>query len=170
MTLTWVRQEHVNGCVIASLAMVLGRTYQSVHDELAPQIWHWDNDAVKGIEDHDERQRLGWKKGNDFSKNGVCLGQVYRWLEERGFATQLRWAWRWGHERVREWPPKPFAPVHICDVMTVAGSHAVVMTAEGKILDPNRAPGTWPESFSYYGSVSQVCGIWKVGDAYDASR
>jgi hypothetical protein len=160
----WVRQEHENGCVIASVAMVLGRSYRSVHDELAPQIWWYDYELAKSDEfkDNDERTRACWKRGADFSKHGIDVGSVFRWLEENGYATQLRWRYRWGHEVVAEWPPKPFAPIHICAVTATRGSHAIVMLADGTLLDPWREPGSWCGTWEQYGKVEQVCGIWKV--------
>lgn len=157
----WIRQEHTNGCVLASLAMVTSRTYASIHDELAPQIpWY---DSSEPYPETDEEREARWHRGIDFSKRSFCLDDAYRWLELNGYATQMRYRYRWGRDPV-EWPPAPFAPVHIASVRTPSDTfHAIVMADDGSILDPNREPGTWQESFAFYREVQHVCGIYKVG-------
>lgn len=154
-TTKWVGQEHTFGCVLASLAMVIGDSYSHVHDLLSPKIWK----SVKN-----DRDKYEWERGNDFDKAGWYIDDAYRWLEEHGYATQMRYRLRWGHVRRHPWPPKPFAPVHMASVITLTGTvHAVVYTAEGIILDPAREPGTWEENWRAYKEVKHVCGIWKVG-------
>jgi hypothetical protein len=134
--------------------MVLNKNYKQVHDALAPEIW--DN--------HRDSTEFTWKQGHDFNERGWYFDDAYRWLEENGYATQMRYKVRWGHVERPDWPPLPFAPIHM--VYTVSHSdeqHAVIMTKEGKILDPAQEPGSWSESWDFYKSVNHVCGIWKVG-------
>lgn len=158
----WVKQEHENGCVVASLAMVLGVSYATVHDELAPQICWYDHSEPYA--DTDAEREAKWHKGTDFSLRGMSSEDAYRWLErEKRYATQLRHKYIWGHEPVPEWPPKPFAPIHMCSVLTPSNNwHEIVMLADGELLDPNRAPGTWEENFSFYKQVGHVCGLWRA--------
>lgn len=159
----WRKQEHVNGCVIASLAMVLGEAYKTVHDEIAPQVWWYDHSEP--YPNTDAEREAKYHKGLDFAVHGMSSEEAYRWLERtKGYATQIRYKYIWGHEAVAEWPPKPFAPIHMCSVETPSGNwHEVVMLGDGTLLDPNRAPGTWEENFSFYTRVAHVCGLWKVG-------
>jgi len=161
----YVKQEHLNGCVVASLAMVLGKSYTEVHDEIAPLVWWYDYELAKNeFKDNEERTEACWKKGIDFSERGITLDDAYRWLGERGWASQLRYKvypFDWKARR-EDWPPKPWAPIHLCSVQATRGSHAIVMLRDGSLLDPWRPPGTWCGTFDEYSKVEQVCGLWKV--------
>lgn len=157
----WVRQEHENGCVVASVAMVLGATYKEVHDALAPQVWWYDHKEPYAQDDTEREAR--WHKGTDFSVRGMDSMDAYRWLQTKGYAMQLRYRYLWGREPVENWPPNPWAPIHMCSVLTPSDNwHEIVMLGNGTLLDPNRAPGTWEEKFSFYKQVGHVCGLWKV--------
>jgi hypothetical protein len=146
-----VAQQHPNGCVVASLAMVMSLSYQEMHDILAPQVW-WHETQPNG--------EYEWRKGIDFATRGVCLMDALRWLERQGYATQTRYRYEWGYAITDMWPPLPFAPAHICNVETPAGTqHAMVMNAEGKLLDPYYSA---IDSWDFYRKVYSVVGIWRV--------
>lgn len=60
-----------------------------------------------------------------------------------------------------EWPPMPFAPVHIVYVRATQGSHVCVMSSRGGILDPFNALRT-TLAHPDYKSVRGVIGIWNI--------
>ncbi len=101
-----VRQEHPFGCVIASLAMIGGETYSEV---LAQYPWIVERDG-----------------GCDL--DGVSFDYLWR----HGFAVQVLYPSRPEINRDpsgeieerrakygrKPWPPEPWAPVHLCQVVT----------------------------------------------------
>lgn len=58
-----------------------------------------------------------------------------------------------------EWPPAPFAPIHMCSAQVPTGWHAFVMLADGSVLDPFKRERTTIEHPDYR-EVSQVLGVW----------
>jgi hypothetical protein len=129
----WVEQGHRNGCTAAAVAMVLGKTY-------------------------DEVQRCCWQ---DFSQTGVCLEDWFDYLFQEGFVwhRMYRCVQLIGLNHPRDvWPPAPFAPIHLCSVVAPKGAHAVVMLANGDVLDP-AAPGIF--KLTDYMNVSAVYGLWR---------
>jgi hypothetical protein len=144
LSIRHVRQAHSYGCVIASLAMVSGLTY----DEVAAQYPWFD----------DER--------------GVCLDTVgFDFLWRHGFALQLVYPFRPGPpirgdgeeaRRVRArdpWPPLPWAQAHLCQVEMPGGSHCVVMLADGSVLDPLTDER---KRLADYSRVNNVRGLFDV--------
>lgn len=149
MQITYVQQKHPNGCLVAAVAMILGRTYEDLHDEVRPQIGVWKGGKCVAGE-------------FDFAKEGWNMSDAYQVLCEAGFAIHSRYKFTWlGAAEREEWPPKPWAPVHLCEVIT-SMPHAVVMLSDGAVLDPNRPPGTFPGNLDYYSRVISVTGCWKV--------
>jgi hypothetical protein len=104
----WRAQEHINGCAVACVAMVLGVSYA---DALA-----------------DFRERID---GRSFHNDGIPESLLDLWLGLHGFAV-LR---RYRNESDPEWR-KPFAPIHVCSVSSPTGWHVVVLTGEGELWDP----------------------------------
>lgn len=140
--------------------MVLGVTYKEVHDEVAPQAWSYDYEAA-GNEAGEVDPNKHWHQGKDFNKSGINIDEAWAWLGTKGYAIQRRYKYVWGHGEIADWPPQPFAPIHIVGVQT-SQSHAIVMESNGTLLDPNREPGTWSGTFAEYKAIEQVIGIWKV--------
>jgi hypothetical protein len=111
----WVHQEEPYGCGCAAVAMATGMTYAEVR-ALIP--------------------------GKDFATGGMCCQDYEQLLACMGYATAKLWKCRQhlGHNyQTEDWPPAPFADVHICEVYVkggTRGSHMVVMLADGTILDP----------------------------------
>jgi hypothetical protein len=134
----YVESDDGVSCVLACLAMVTGKTIIEVREGMK-QYWY-----------------------NEASENGVGDEAFEAYLAARGYAVQ-----HISHDYVPEdklvtpWPPKPWAPIHVCDVY-YQGPHAVVMLWDGRILDPN---DTGLTSLDQYHRVYAVQGIWKVSDA-----
>lgn len=134
----WVEQEEGKGCAVACVAMLLGLCY-------------WQARTLF----------------RDFDPNeGVLPLDVIRALGEYGWASIEKHPHYSPERRDRpHWPVKPFAPVHLCQVIT-GGWHAVLMLEDGTVFDPLRDPvvhGT--VRLSDYGRVLSVAGLWRVGHA-----
>lgn len=133
-TIKLVEQEDDCGCVVACIAMVLGRTYQSV--------------------------RADW--GNDFTTEGVDLEQMMNYLGDHGCSIVYKAMRYYRHKDfAREAMLTPFAPIHIVRVLPNCDSktgHVVVMDAEGKIYCPG---GFSDEEIRRAYAVTEVCGIYK---------
>jgi hypothetical protein len=142
----WVRQEETNGCGVAVLAMILGKSYAE-----ARQLFEG---AV------------------DFEKKGIshcCLDGL---LADLGYAVARKYLWRGfrfadhpDHEKDRRspWPPEPFADLHICQVEVYERSplaHFVLLLRDGRVLDP-----LTPEEkrLSDYHRVMNVGGLARIG-------
>lgn len=144
-----VKQQDTYGCVIASLAMISGLTYEEVAAE-----YPWFRE-----------------------RNGCDLDTVsYDFLWRHGFAWQQVYPYRpdiakpegismddWRRDHARDpWPPKPWAPAHLCQVVVRGGSgvaHCVVMLADGSVLDPlNENRNTLQD----YECVHNARGLWDV--------
>ena len=127
-----VLQKESAGCVIASLAMATGQTYQQVRD---------------------------WFLRGDFDTYGISYVDAHAYLGEHGYAVIHQWKHLSPRNCDRSvWPPKPFAPVHICFVMG-SGTHAVVMLQDGTVFDPNREG---KHLLADYAQVSGVTGVYKT--------
>ena len=137
MSIKRVAQEDADGCAIACVAMVLGWTYQEARGYL--RIAAEDDAGVL---------------------HGIHSGVVQEALAQHGWMCRVHYR----HNSVTksdraEWPPPPFAPVHIAFVNVPNNHHAVVVTATGDVLDPNSTARTRLTDFS---KVDQVIGFWKV--------
>lgn len=110
--ITWVGQKHANGCIPACLAMVLGESYEQMCVELEEFAGHDGN----------------------WDRTGVSASDVDRLLGIRGYFLQRRYK-NWG----MQWPPEPFAPIHLVQVVQPSGNqHSVVMGGKGRVWDPLR--------------------------------
>ena len=134
-----VRQRDDWGCGIAVLAMITGRTYVQVRELLDSQDGHG----------HD----------GDWSRSGITYISIDRILFAEGFAVQRTYA-GWAEMDGTPWPPEPWAPVHLSQVVQPSGNgHWVVMDEDGKVLDPLR-PGR--HSLTDWEKINNVAGLWKV--------
>jgi len=129
----WIGQEERWGCGCAAVAMITGQTYQQ----------------VKGFVER------------DFEPRGMTSGDWQLVLAELGYACQTihrvkQYPWMNGERDV--WPPTPWADVHLCEVVIPggAGTHMVVMLADGSVLDPLTDQ---PKHLSDYEQVYQVAAV-----------
>ena len=135
----YVAQPNGYGCAIACVAMIAGRTY----DEM--ETWFVDQGLAR------ERMEKG------------LLDQIWREaLDRLGFVYVQRYRCDPFVNRCDRpaWPPAPFAPIHVCCALVAAGSHAIVLLADGSVLDPydrSRISLTHPD----YLSFSQIVGVWR---------
>jgi hypothetical protein len=136
----YVAQPNGYGCAIACVAMIVGKTYEAMEAWLLAQ----------GL----PRSRM---------ELGIWEGQYMEALDRHDFVYVRRYrcdAFINGQQR-DEWPPKPFAPVHICCADVDGGHHAFVMLADGRVLDPAR-PERTAITHPDYKRVDQVLGVWRM--------
>lgn len=148
-----VRQEHPYGCVVASLAMLSGMTYAEV---LAEYPWIAEKD---GCDIDTISYDFLWRHGFAYQQVYSSVPEINR--DPRGDMTERRA--KFGR---KPWPPEPWAPAHLCQVLT-SMTHAVVMLADGTVLDPIDPT---PRRLSDYSHVSNVRGIWDVSSASEITR
>lgn len=131
----WVLQTDAHGCGPASLATILGITYSEAKEVL-------------------ENTPVGFHSG-DWAKMGCGHIDLDWALQRRGYWRQREYK-AWNRDN---WPPKPWAPVHLCQVEQPSNNaHFVVMDHEGVVLDPLQARVDL--TLAHYPSVSNVCGLW----------
>lgn len=117
----WVRQEDAEGCALAILAMLTGRSYGEIKDTVN-----------------------GWsEKGQDWSRSGTSFYTVDRLLVSEGWWMQKRYT-------LWNLPIEPFAELHYASVRQPSGHHHfVVVLADGIVLDPlqegERRLTDWPD-------------------------
>lgn len=135
----YVAQPNGYGCAIACVAMIVGKTY----DEM--EAWF----AEQGM----SRERM---------ERGLYDAIWREALHRHGFADEQRYRCDpfTGHCDRPVWPPASFAPIHICCVRVAAGSHAIVMLADGAVMDPFKRERTSLAHPDYLG-ISQVIGVWR---------
>jgi hypothetical protein len=125
-----IRQKDTGGCVVASLAMACGMTYEQVRAEIV---------------NFDERNSANHRDTEAF-------------LARHGFAWQQ--IWRYGPPENTErspWPPEPWADVHLVNVtMPSRNSHQVVMLHDGTVLDPLCDEPKRPADYPDVNSVTAV--------------
>jgi hypothetical protein len=110
-------------------------------------------------------------RGVPYADVASTLGEVGRgfthdmWMEylaRHGFAVQFHYQHDCIARQTRQpWPLAPWADLHICsvDAGQGMGSHAVVMLADGTVLDP--ATDT-PRRLTDYASVAYMAAIHRV--------
>jgi hypothetical protein len=136
------KQVDTYGCVVACGAMLTGKTYEQVKQDLR-EVLH----------------------------GGVNDDAVLPYLYHEGFFARKVTRFNLITQDVVEWPPKPFAPVHWCRVLTKldnTAAHAVLMDNEGIIYDP-LLDGPAYNGFADYARVYWVAGLWKA-DWENANR
>lgn len=125
----WVGQEDINGCGVACLAMVTGKTYADVAAEVPARSFH--NDGV-----HDsfmDALLAGW--GFAVARRFVGTG-ADAWTPEPFADVHLCVV---GHGAEND--------------------HCVVMISDGTVLDPNRAGKWKLSDYPYVVSVAAVVPI-----------
>lgn len=132
----WVRQEDAEGCGLATLAMLTGKSYGEVKADIDAQDGHGHN--------------------GDWAARGVTRVSLDRYLITHGYYLQRRYAHFY---EPGDWPPEPWAPVHFASVKQPSGnSHFVVMDTAGRVLDPMREGEyrltDWPEVQNVVGLLS----------------
>ena len=140
-----VRQEHTYGCVLASLAMLAGMTYAEV---LAEYPWAIEKEGVD----------LDTVSFDFLWRHGFAWQQVYPSHPETNRDPSLPMAERRALYGRKPWPPEPWAPAHLCQVVT-SMTHAVVMLPDGTVLDPIDPAS---RRLADYEAVHSVRGIWDV--------
>lgn len=135
MQIRWVRQKEPNGCVAATLAMILGVTYS------------------------DARNMLGGPHENGC----YSTERATKILWEHGWATCRLTTYRSNRQRRDLGRVKPFALVHLVSVVVEPTSptyHSVVMLRDGRVLDPlERAT----RRLSDYHAVTGITGLHHLG-------
>jgi hypothetical protein len=93
-------------------------------------------------------------RGGDWEGRGTNHLAMDHALQRHGFWRQRTYrAWS-GDEN---WPPTPFAPIHLCQVdMKSGNAHFVVMLDDGTVLDPLRDGP--PHGLGVYPDVLNVAG------------
>lgn len=111
MLTTYVKQEHMKGCMVATMAMILGKSYQ---------------------------ETLALFPCSPDDNNGFSSFVGDTLLVEEGYAVARKYKTRTGYNNQKRaiWPPEPWCDIHWCEVMTAAGGHAIVMLGDGIIMDP----------------------------------
>ena len=133
---SWVGQEDTNGCVVAALAMIVGKSYAQVKAELPPK---------------------------DLSQSAFTTFTAESYLYEHGCTLQKKWKHICSANKDRDgWPTAPFAPVHYVQVVgsPTGNAHAVVMLGNGDVLDP--WAGSKPTKLADYYTVNEIIGVWPV--------
>ncbi len=131
----YVPQRGETDCVIACLAMVTGKSYDEVMEEFAPY----------------------WKLTSD---EGVGDNAFYQYLSQHGYVTQtFKQAYEPSQSNRAEWPPRPFAPVHVLGVDYLGDEHGIVMDSGGVIFDPYDKSKV---GLYEYPIVYEIVGIWKL--------
>jgi len=130
----WVKQEDQNGCVVAAIAMITGKSYAEVKAELRPK---------------------------DLSTDAYTSFDTESYFYEHGYSIVKRWKHVYFAGTDREvWPIQPFAPVHYVQVVSGPSgkAHAVVMLTNGDVLD------AWtdskPKKLSDYYQVNEIMGVF----------
>lgn len=136
--ISYVKQPNSYGCMVASVAMVVGRSYEQIERECAAACF----------------------------RKPECPGigeiEAFELLHRYGFAIQRRFRFDPVTQTERPvWPCDPWAPIHIAQVHATQGPHAVVMLQDGKVLDPfdeSRKSLRDP----LYTHLDWIAGIWRV--------
>ena len=134
-----VRQKESNGCIVASLAMIVGKSYDDVR---ADHIFSALESEAKGCSFREVEEYL-WR-------HGFAWQEVYRCGPP-------------GNTYKEVWPPRPWADEHICEVAT-SMAHAVVLLRDGTVLDPLTDE---PKRLSDYREVYSVRAVYRVGTSLD---
>lgn len=134
MTPSLVRQKHPKGCQIAVLAMVLGVTYEEA--------------LARVIPDGGDPEGSTW---------------LETWLADAGWAVAKKYRWiNPGKKERPKWPLDPWADLHYVNVQYSSASglsHAVLMLADGTVLDPGHDE---PRRLSDYFAVNSMSALAPV--------
>lgn len=129
----WVKQEDVNGCVVAAIAMIVNKSYAEVKSELHPK---------------------------NLSTGAYTSFEAESYLYEHGYRLVKKWKHVCFSSTDREqWPIEPFAPIHYVSIRNGDKAHAVVMLADGSVLDP--FADSAPRKITDYEEVCEIIGVWE---------
>lgn len=134
----WIRQEDQNGCVVAAIAMIVGRPYAEIKAELRPK---------------------------DLSTEAYTTFDAESYLYEHGYSLLKKWKHVCFKEHDREtWPVAPFALLHYVQVVNgpTGKAHDVVMLANGDVLDPWADAA--PKKLTDYYQVNEIIGVFSPSD------
>jgi hypothetical protein len=131
-----IRQRKEFDCAVACGAMLTGKTYEQTKQDLR-EVFH----------------------------GGLPTASTFSYLYSEGFFVRELKRFDVVKGDVIEWPPKPFAQVHWCNVLInldCSQSHAVLMDQDGVIYDPLRdQPYYSANHFDLYSKVYSVAGLWR---------
>lgn len=100
---------------------------------------------------------------DDLSERGLSQHHMEHYLVEHGWCWSRKTLYEPSTNQEREaWPPEPFGEVHICEVVT-SSSHAVVMLADGTVLDPLTDE---PKRLTDYSKVYYVAAVRRLQDKF----
>ena len=69
-----------------------------------------------------------------------------------------------GHNQLRApWPPEPWAPSHLCQVIAAGCFHLVAMDERGVVFDPTDSDRR-QLAHADYTEICFVMGLWQVGE------
>jgi hypothetical protein len=127
-----VSQADAEGCGIATLAMIVGDTYEAVKAHV------------------DATELIAQGRQRDWKKEGCTHYTLDHYLGSRGFYISRRYE-SWGL------PMEPFAPIHYASVQQPSNrGHFVCVLANGDVLDPIRE-GVY--KLSDWEKVNQLVGV-----------
>jgi hypothetical protein len=139
LPIPYALQEDPSGCMLAAIAMVTETDYQTVRAGFA------ESKVEHGIDHYEADQYLA-ERG---------------WATARKFETYQPPQDRFKNEHRSEWPVEPFADRHICVVTNISntGSHAVVLLADGRVMDP-----WWGiiKSISEYSRIYNIAAVTRI--------
>lgn len=133
-----IRQEDADGCLVACMAMVTGKTYAEV--------------------------KAAFPREN-VAERGLIHYHMFDFLSGEGFAFSWFQKYRWsGADKEREvWPMEFTAEAAICGVDAGRGgenSHGIVALRDGRVLDPAHGERRWND----YQKFGYVMPLWDVRD------
>jgi len=136
MNIKLVKQEEPYGCVIACIAMILGKSYQEIKNELPPNRGY----------------------GN---KNGMISQDMISFLWQYGYIGLEFYKCESHSQRMmelNEWL-KPVGVFNKVSIYNEYGPHAILWLPDGKIFDPNREG---IHSINDYGNFQSLTAFWKL--------
>ena len=127
----------------------------------------WKQPSWVGYEgEEDQIAVLAMLKGQNYDSTAANLSPTWDFEEEllkAGYAMTSMYRHRPDDMALRdEWPPAPFAGVHVCTVKSNKDSpmrHRVIMLADGTVLDPMTDQ---PMRLEYYEDVDSVAAVGRI--------
>lgn len=160
MSINFVAQSQSRGCHIASLAMITNQSYSDVVLDFPIQtIMRECIDCT--VQPHRKYQEP--LEIHNFDEYGITMCESLEYLRKREWAWQTLAEWA-SYVKREVWPPKPWAPIHLCEVHVVGApcAHAVVMDQSGVVYDPVFGIQTDGLRFNQYDGVYQVAGLFNI--------
>lgn len=114
MKINYIKQKHDNGCGIACISMITGKSYDEVYDHFSVDL----SDSKKGIPPYLIAKYIA-ESGFD------CIQKISKGCDKISVMNDRLWV--------------PFADIHLVIVdraIDVKFSHAIVMSNTGKLFNP----------------------------------